>query len=147
MDHHGLDDDRLLRLLGEVLDESDPVPPDAAAAARAADLGRLDAELADLVFDSLFDERDVTLRDGAGDVRSLTFTAGAVTLEIDVSATDLVGRVTPAGGAGLAVEQPGGRRAVTVDDRGRFRAAVEPGPVRLRFGPVDRQAATPWITR
>ena len=60
MDHDGLDDDRLLRLLGEVLDESDPVPPDAAAAARAADLGRLDAELADLVFDSLLDERDVT---------------------------------------------------------------------------------------
>jgi hypothetical protein len=143
-----LDDDRLLALLGEVLDRIDPVPADATATAVAADIGGVDAELAELVFDSLVDERAVAVRDEpGGEVRSLTFTAGERTIEVDVSDADVVGRVTPGGGGSVELEQPRGRRSVPVDDRGRFRAPVAPGPLRLRFGFAGAAVATPWITR
>jgi hypothetical protein len=148
MDHETLDDDRLLALVGEVLDRIDPVPADATATAVAADLGGVDAELADLVFDSLLDERAVAVRAEPGsDVRSLTFTAGARTIEVDVSGADVVGRVTPAGAGTVELEQPRGRRSVAVDDLGRFRAPLAPGPLRLRFGIGSAAVATPWITR
>jgi hypothetical protein len=148
MDHETLDDDRLLALVGEVLDRIDPVPADATATAVAADLGGIDAELAELVFDSLLDERAVAVRDEpGGGVRSLTFTSGARTIEVDVSDADVVGRVTPPGAGRVELEQPRGRREVPVDDLGRFRAPLAPGPLRLRFGLGQAAVATPWITR
>jgi hypothetical protein len=148
MDHETLDDDRLLALVGEVIELIDPVPADAAATAVAADLGGVDAELAELVFDSLLDDRAVAVRDEpGGDLRSLTFAAGGRTIEVDVSDADVVGRVTPAAGGSVELEQPRGRRSVPVDDLGRFRAPVAPGPLRLRFGVGGAAIATPWITR
>jgi hypothetical protein len=144
----GLDDDRLLALLGEVLDETDPVPDDAATTARSADLAGTDAELAELVFDSLLDDRDVTMRSGPGagsEVRSLTFTAGDRTIEIDLTGGELVGRVSPADRPAVEILQgpPAPPVPVEVDDLGRFRATVGPGPLRLRVG----TATTPWVTR
>jgi hypothetical protein len=148
MDHETLDDDRLLVLLGEVLDRIDPVPADATATAVAADIGGVDAQLAELVFDSLLDERAVAVRDEPGaDVRSLTFTAGTRTIEVDVSDADVVGRVEPAGPGTVELEQPRGRRSVALDDLGRFRAPLAPGPLRLRLGVEGTAVATPWITR
>lgn len=142
-----LDDIELLDLLGRVLDRTDPVPPDAVAAARAADGANLDGELAELTFDSLLDERAVALRDDEGDVRSLTFAAGDRTVEIDVTPDELIGRVAPAGDVPIEVVQPSGRRQVRVDDLGRFRAPVDPGPLRLQLLLPGRSTTTPWITR
>ena len=144
----GLDDDRLLDLLGEVLDETDPVPADAATTARSADLAGADAELAELVFDSLLDDRDVAVRSepgAGGEVRSLTFTAGDRTIEIDLTGGELVGRVSPGDRPAVEILQgpPAPPVPVEVDDLGRFRAAVRPGPLRLRVG----SATTPWVTR
>ncbi|HKE72995.1 MAG TPA: hypothetical protein VKB57_05245 [Acidimicrobiales bacterium] len=142
------DDDRLLAFLGEVLDDMDPVPDDAVAAAHAANLLRLDGELAELVFDSLLDDRAVGVRDAATDVRSLTFSAGGRSLEIDLTDADVVGRVTPAEGVELELVQPSGRTPVPVDELGRFRAGLAPGPLRLQVSAVGAGlAATPWITR
>jgi hypothetical protein len=142
-----IDDIELLELLGQVLDRTDPVPPDAAATARAADWATLDAELAEITFDSLLDEPEVALRDGGGDVRSLTFTAGDRTVEVDLTPDELVGRVTPATALPVEVVQPAGRRQVAADDLGRFRAPLGPGPLRLQFAAPDRTTTTPWITR
>lgn len=141
------DDTDLLDLLGRVLDRTDPVPAAAVEAARAADWAAVDAELAELTFDSLLDERAVALRDDEGDVRSLTFTAGDRTVEIDVTADELVGRIDPAGDLPIEVVQPSGRRQAPVDDLGRFRAPVGPGPVRLHLFLPGRPTTTPWITR
>jgi hypothetical protein len=55
----------------------------------------------------------------------------------------LVGRVSPADQPSVAVEQAGPPVPADVDDLGRFRISVAPGPVRLRVG----SATTPWITR
>lgn len=155
MDPRSLDDDdQLLQLLGEVLDDDDPVPADALAIAlAAADLDGLDAELAELVFDSLLDDRAVALRAGGdGEVRSLTFAHGDRTIEVDLANGDLVGRVAPPPGSDpltLGVVQPGRRREVTTDSLGRFRSTVGPGPLRLVFSDADAGSllVTPWITR
>jgi hypothetical protein len=141
------DDDHLLAVLAEVIDETDPVPADARAIALAADLSGLDAELAELVFDSLLDQRDTTLRADPGDVRSLTFTTGDRTIEVDLSDGGLVGRLSPAEDASLELEQGATRVPLAVDDLGRFRAEVQPGPLRLRVGGAAGAVATPWITR
>jgi hypothetical protein len=142
------DDDSLLAVLARVIDEADPVPDDARAAAVAADMSGLDAELAELVFDSLLDERGTTLRDDAGDVRSLTFTTGDRTIEVDLADGGLVGRLSPAEDAPVELEQGTTRVPLAVDDLGRFRAVVQPGPLRLRVGGAGPGAvATSWITR
>ena len=113
-----------------------------------ADWATVDAELAELAFDSLLDERLVALRDeDGGIVRSLTFTAGDRTIEVDVSDDDLVGRVSPAHGAPVEVVQPTGRRRVGVDELGRFRSTVDRGPVRLQFVSPGGTTTTPWIIR
>jgi hypothetical protein len=139
-----LDDDQLLALLGEVIDADDPVPGDALATARAADLTAADAELAELVFDSLLDDREVAVRaDPGSHVRSLTFAAGERSIEVDLTDGELVGRVSPAGPPTVAVLQAGPPVVVAVDDLGRFRTPVAAGPLRLRVG----AATTPWITR
>ena len=141
------DDDHLLALLAKVIDETDPVPADARAIALAADLSGLDAELAELVFDSLLDQRDTTLRADPGDVRSLTFTTGDRTIEVDLSDGGLVGRLSPVEDAPVELEQGATRVPLAVDDLGRFRAVVQPGPLRLRVGGAAGAVATPWITR
>lgn len=145
--HRRIDDTELLSLLGQVLDRTDAIPPDALAAARAADWATLDAELAELTFDSLLDEREVALRDEEDHVRSLTFTAGDRTVEVDLTGDELLGRVDPAADLPVEVVQAGGRRRVGLDDLGRFRAPIDPGPLRLQLGTPGRATTTPWITR
>ena len=142
-----IDDNELLDLLEEVLDRTDPVPPAAVDTARAADWATLDAELAELTFDSLLDQPEVPLRDDEGDVRSLTFSSGDHTVEVDLTADELVGRLSPAAALPVAVVQPTGRRQVDVDELGRFRAPVAPGPLRLEVAAPGRTTTTPWITR
>src|SRR4029453_11545643 len=99
------DDDQLLAVLTHVIDETAPVPADALATAMAADLSGLDAELAELVFDSLLDQGGTTMRDDPGDVRSLTFTSGDRTIEVDLADGGLVGRVSPAEDTPVELEQ------------------------------------------
>ncbi len=149
MTDHPLDDDTLLQLLREAFDQADPVPPDAVAAARHADPGGLDDELAELVFDSLLDDQQITLRDESDDVRSLTFTLGDRTIEVDLTGDDLVGRVTPSATTTVEVLQPTVRHSVETDELGRFRAPVAAGPLRLRVGIEGgaARATTPWVIR
>jgi hypothetical protein len=142
-----IDDDHLLAVLAHVIDETDPVPAGALATAMAADVSGLDAELAELVFDSLLDQRDTTLRDDSGDVRSLTFTTGDRTIEVDLADGGLVGRISPAEDTPVELEQNATRVPLAVDDLCRFRAVVQPGPLRLRVGGAAGTVATPWITR
>jgi hypothetical protein len=147
MTDHPLDDDTLLRLLREAFDQTDPVPADAVAVARDADPAGLDDELAELVFDSLLDERPVVLRDAGDDVRSLTFTLRGRTLELDVAGSEVVGTVTPSAPTTVEVLQPAARRSVETDELGRFRAALGDGPFRLRVATAGIRATTPWVVR
>ena len=149
MEHRELSDDRLLELLAEVFDETDPVPPDALETARAAELNSLDEQLAELIFDSLADEQPATTRsavDRDDEVRTLSFTAGDLTIEVDLADGDLVGRVQPPPDEPFEVLQTTGRHSVTPDEQGWFRSPVDPGPLRLRFSHAGTVTTTPWIT-
>jgi hypothetical protein len=122
------------------------VPADLTEAALAAfALRALDAELARLTFDSLVE--------GAGAVRGpdaarvLAFTAGDVTVELELDGPRLTGQLLPAAPAEIEVRLGARTLTVTADALGRFTAApVEPGPLSLRCRlDAGRTLVTDWI--
>lgn len=124
----------------------DPLPPALLQiAVDAYALHDLDARVAELTFDSLVDAIPVR---GATDVpRMLTFTAGEVTLDVEVTAEGLMGQVLPPQPA--RVEVLGGPQTtapLTADDLGRFTTATPPsGPFALRLRTHDDVVVTEWL--
>lgn len=124
----------------------DPLPPALLQiAVDAYALHDLDARVAELTFDSLVDAIPVR---GATDVpRMLTFTAGEVTLDVEVTAEGLMGQVLPPQPA--RVEVLGGPQTtapLTADDLGRFTTATPPsGPFALRLRTDDDVVVTEWL--
>ncbi|SEG86448.1 hypothetical protein SAMN04489712_11986 [Thermomonospora echinospora] len=124
----------------------DPVPPESLRVAREALVFRaLDAELAELAFDSLDDAAPVRGPGRAQGPRFLTFRAGETTIEVEVTDPPrrIVGRLIPADTAEpVRIRRPGGSTTVTVDALGRFTAPLSgPGPFSLRYGRV----VTDWV--
>ncbi|MGW4025920.1 hypothetical protein [Streptomyces sp. NPDC005009] len=124
----------------------DPLPPALLQiAVDAYALHDLDARVAELTFDSLVDAIPVR---GATDVpRMLTFTAGEVTLDVEVTAEGLMGQVLPPRPA--RVEVLGGPQqatSLTADDLGRFTTtAVPTGPFALRLHTGADVVVTEWL--
>ncbi|MET9153890.1 hypothetical protein ABZX82_21850 [Streptomyces griseoflavus] len=149
-DGAGWDDGFDTGLLEEELRQAaavlDPLPPALLqSAVDAYALYDLDARVAELTFDSLVDAIPVR---GATDVpRMLTFSAGGVTLDVEVSAQGLMGQVLPPQPA--RIEVLGGPRttaALTADDMGRFAADTTPaGPFALRLRAGDEVVTTEWL--
>jgi hypothetical protein len=145
------DDDGLLVQLARSLDQLDPVPPDARAAARAAlQLGRADDALAELVYDSLAQGRGVAMRsDMLVEARSLEFVAGGYRLDVELIDDDgvVLGQLDPADAAQVALETEAGVQHATADGLGRFRFTGARGPLRVRVTIDTGQVIlTPWIT-
>jgi hypothetical protein len=153
--NHELDDTELEQRLRWVAERVDPVPPAALLAAFGAFSWRtVDAELAELVFDSLADLDEVALVRGAGESRLLCFETGDLTIEVEVTGTGparhLIGQLTPARRANIDIRHGGGQTSVAADELGRFTvAALNGGPIRLRCGtgeePGARAVVTDWI--
>lgn len=126
---------------------ADPVPPGLTDAALAAySLRTLDAELARLTFDSLVEGAGAVRGDGP---RTLTFTVGQVTVEIELAEHRLVGQLLPVTGrAGIELRRPSGTISVRADDLGRFTVEpFAPGPFSLRCHlPPDRTVVTDWFS-
>ncbi|MFD7704456.1 hypothetical protein [Streptomyces caelestis] len=124
----------------------DPLPPALLQiAVDAYALHDLDARVAELTFDSLVDAIPVR---GATDVpRMLTFTAGEVTLDVEVTEEGLMGQVLPPRPA--RIEVLGGPQTTVpliADDLGRFTAAAPPsGPFALRLRTDDDVVVTEWL--
>ncbi|CAL9368126.1 hypothetical protein [Streptomyces sp. enrichment culture] len=124
----------------------DPLPPGLLqVAVDAYALHDLDARVAELTFDSLVDAIPVR---GATDVpRMLTFSAGEVTVDVEVTAQGLMGQVLPPQPAGIEVlggPQEGAR--LTADDMGRFTADTPPsGPFALRLRTGGDVVVTEWL--
>jgi len=139
------DDDVLLALLHDALD--DDVPDDAVRAAiDAFGLRQLDAELAELVTDSLVDG-GVTMRAAEGAPRLVTFRADDLSIDLELSESLVVGVLTPPAPWTVIVETTRGMVRTAADDLGRFRSAIEAGRVRLHLLGGERGVVTPWITR
>ncbi|MEU6477396.1 hypothetical protein ABZ858_10975 [Streptomyces sp. NPDC047017] len=147
---HGAADEAAERLLEEELRQAaavlDPVP-DALRqlAVDAYALHDLDARIAELTFDSLLDAIPVR---GAADVpRMLTFQAGELTVDVEVSGDGLLGQVMPPQPARIEVlhgPRPGA--PLTADDLGRFTGEAPPaGPFALRLRAGGRLVVTEWL--
>jgi hypothetical protein len=159
-------DDELLAQLRTLFSEIDPPDPLLLEQARLAFTWRtIDADLAELAYDSVADlEVLAGVRDGgaAGSGPRLlgfgTDRAGeddGVTVEVEVNAerarSTLVGQLMPPMPATVSVYCSGtctGPVAVLpADDLGRFRIDPVPtGPVRLRIDTGDRVIETSWVS-
>jgi hypothetical protein len=142
-----------LRALGRV---ADPLPERVAFAAKASLSWRtIDAELAELTYDSVLDDDRLALVRGHQAGRLLTFTTPALTIEVQVTSkgTDrrLAGHLAPAQPAVLLIRHAGGTSEAEVDADGRFRTEPLPaGPLALvcRVGdePDGPTVQTEWVT-
>ena len=139
----GDDDERLLGELRRLAMDLDPVPAQVVDAATGSlTWRRIDAELAELAFDSAeLDERMAGVR-GGGTPRLLTFAASVtveVTLELEVvevapGRRRLLGRVVPPQPATVEIRHPAGATVATADQHGMFLAeGVPAGPISLRW--------------
>ena len=150
-------DDRVMELLRRTVAEADQVPVDVVAAAKEAWTWRtIDAELAELAHDSMMDDDALVGVRGAATLRALSFAAGSLLVEVEVSEDGdrrgLVGQVMPppdSANPAVVVEGVDGRSpvALPVDELGRFAAdRLGSGLVRLRV--EDRSGGvlvTEWV--
>lgn len=147
-------DVRLLAALRQVAGTADPVPVAVVRAARESLTWRsIDAELAELAYDSLLDDALLVGTRSDATPRSLTFEAADLVVEVEVvdagAQRRLLGQVVPPGPADIQVRHSGGMIRVPADEVGRFSAAgVAAGPVSLRclvVGHEDAAVETPWV--
>lgn len=134
-------DDRLIEELRALATRVDPPPELLAEFARAA-LGwrTLDAELAELTYDSATDDSLVgAVRGATRAPRLLTFHVGEVTVEVEVQVMAqgtqrrLIGQLVPMQPARIEIRHSHGVTTAQVDDLGRFSAEGLPaGPISLR---------------
>jgi hypothetical protein len=131
------DDEIILAEIREALAARAAVPPTfVAAAKRAYGWDRIDAELAQLIYDSRNDaELSTSVRSESASIRALTFASAVFSIEVEVTDDALLGQLIPPQPGTLEVETPAGESAGgEIDEVGCF--SIEPKPVgqfRLRF--------------
>jgi RNA polymerase sigma factor (sigma-70 family) len=154
--HHEFDpnDDVLLDELRGLASDFDPVPDAVRDAARGSFTWRtIDAELAELAYDSALDSATVAGVRSEDAVRLLTFETPDLTIELEVTEVGgrrrVLGQLVPAVPGLVELRHASGLLQLAADERGRFGADdVEPGPVSLRWRGGDDGPAvtTEWVT-
>ncbi len=147
---NGWDDEELLAALRQALSSRRGVPPEFVEAGKNAFAWHnIDAELAQLTYDSIAAEPAGHTRAESASIRALTFTSARITIELEVTEDALVGQVVPAQAATIEVQaHEQTDTQIASDEIGCF--AVQPiphGPFRLRCraaGGID--VLTGWIT-
>lgn len=144
------DDDRLFAELGDAVRSRQTVPR------RFVDVGKaafawhgIDFELATLSYDSAVSGLPGGVRADTPTTRALTFVAGDLTIELELSPDALAGQVVPPTPGSAEVRFPGADvPAVTVDDTGWFEVRPAVGqPFRLCVRTEDgRVVLTETIT-
>lgn len=142
----------LERELREAAGQLDPVPEHLSDLAVAGFTWRtIDAELAELAYDSLTVAEPALVR-GGDRPRLLTFQTDELSIEIEIvgeGQPELVGQLVPAQPAEVELQQADRRQVVDTDPLGRF--TVTPpatGPVRLHCRPAaGRPVVTDWFRR
>jgi hypothetical protein len=145
---HELNDPELLRLLGDVLNEADPVPSEVTDFALAMiRWPKLDTDVAPLVFDSLVEE-PVAVRAQAR-TRMLTFESRefVVDLEYDRDGAFLVGTVLPRADYRVDLVRHHSEVTTRTDDRGRFEIGLSgSGPLSIVISRQSIQILrTEWV--
>ena len=148
-----MNDEQLIDHIAAAFDSIEPVPADLTDIAFAAiGMRTLDAQLAELVFDSWAQDQQLAMRSTAtaSHVMSFSVTEGVVDVEVHTDGA-VIGQIeidntdsTAASIQSLTVELgSGATETVEVDEFGRFRLIVTASTFRLRLGTI----VTPWITR
>jgi hypothetical protein len=145
------DDDDLVAALREAVRARQAVPAEFVAAGKSAFAWHnIDAELAQLTYDSSLDTLyEPSMRAEAASIRALTFTAPQLTIELEVSEDSLLGQIIPAQRGTVRVQPADGTETtVAADEIGCF--AIRPipaGPFRLHCQTASGTATlTGWIT-
>lgn len=150
MSAHDLTDELLVSTLGHVLDVEEPLPAGADLVRDAAfALARPDATLAELLFDSATEDGALTgVRASDEDSRSLSFAAGATSVELEVLGDGtVVGRIEPPSVTVTLEIEPGEPQELAVDGLGRFLVTSDASQLRLVVRGGDTDVVTPWIFR
>src|SRR6266571_3664529 len=148
------DDTELEEGLRRLAARLDPVPTRLLhAAAESFTWRTIDADLAELVFDSLVDQDEAALVRGPEQVRLLSFETGDLAIEVEITGTEsarsLIGQLVPPGRAAVEIRQGDDVVAADADELGRFSAGpLRAGPVSLRCStrPEMRRVVTDWVT-
>jgi hypothetical protein len=124
----------MLARLRRGLEDADPVPTDVAAFAKAAFTWRdIDAELAELDFDSIDEDQPTGVRSSAT-ARMISFQVGKwmLDVEFDQGVGRLMGQISPESQFTVELHTAGALFSVEADEFGRFVAeGISPGPVSM----------------
>jgi hypothetical protein len=147
----GWDDEVLITTLRKAVDARQAVPAEFVAAAKNAfTWHNIDAELAQLTYDSSRDSEPVlSTRSEAASIRSLTFTSAHMTIELEVSQDSLIGQIVPPQAGTIKIQhRDSPEMEVTADEIGCFSIHPIPsGPFRLHCRTeASLDAFTGWIT-
>jgi hypothetical protein len=142
-------DNEILEILRKGMEEADAVPSTVSEFASALFTWRdIDAELAELTFDSVDEDAPAGVR-STSTARMISFEVGKWTIDLEyIPATGiLMGSVSPASAFTVELHSRGARLAVELDDRGTFEFEnVEGGPVSLVFRSSEGETVkTSWI--
>jgi hypothetical protein len=144
------DDDDLLAALHQAMKARSQVPPGLVEAARNAYTWRtIDAELAELTFDSGCEpQAAASIRSESAAIRALTFISAHLTIKAEVTEDCLIGQVMPPReGTMQALTRDGATTTTPVDEVGCFFVEpVPPGPFRLHYRNHGIDVVTGWIT-
>jgi hypothetical protein len=146
------DDARLEEELRELAARLEPVPDRLVQAALDAYSWRtIDAELAELAFDSLADQDEAALVRGHQQERLLSFRASGLTIEIEITAAGparrLIGQLVPPQRAEVEIRRQDEVVTIATDEFGRFVVDQMPaGPVSLRLGPTPGEGRSAVVT-
>ena len=145
-------DDELEADLRRLAADREPVPAELHQAAVDAFSWRdIDAEIAELVYDSLLDADAASLVRGPAGQRLVSFAAGGMTIDLEVTSAGpgrtVMGQIAPPQRATVDIRHPHDTVTVEADDLGRFRSGpLPPGPASLRLRPPPDAAGTAVIT-
>lgn len=145
----GPDDEVLLAALQQAIRARQAVPPHFVETGKNAFAWRnIDAELAQLTYDSTESSATAATRAEAASIRALTFTSPRLTIELEVTEGSLLGQVVPAQAATIEVQTREGAQTVAPSDEiGCFSLSPIPrSPFRLRCQAGDIDVLTRWIT-
>ncbi len=145
-------DDELEADLRRLAADREPVPAELHRAAVDAFSWRdIDAEIAELVYDSLLDADAASLVRGPADQRMVSFAVGGMTIDLEVTSTGpgrtVMGQIVPPQPATVEIRHPQDTVTVEADDLGRFRSGpLPPGPASLRLRPPPGEAGPAIIS-
>jgi hypothetical protein len=146
------DDDTLLAALKEAVRARRDVPPEFVEAGKSAFAWHnIDAELAQLTYDSESNQdKAAVMRSENASIRALTFTSAHLSMELEVTEGSLLGQISSpwTGTLEIQTQTSAGVTTSPVDEIGWF--VVEPipaSPFRLRFHAANGiDVLTDWIT-